>query len=133
MWSEVQGGVVQALTDAITASETLRTVVSTKFHDISSVNINANSGAFVEVRAVGALPSDVTRINMSYTAAQPLQFRAAADAAAAAALSSDLFVANQGDTIQDMSLQISAGAKLWVRSLSATAVTSGYITMNLLG
>lgn len=134
MWSEVNGGIIGAIVAGLAASPALvSNVVGTKYHDMSSVGINNNAGAFVEVRATGALASAVRQVELSYTAGEPLAFRAAADATAAGAQSSDLFVINQGDGLQSLNVQIAAGLKLFVRSLSATAVATGYITINFLG
>lgn len=108
-------------------------VRETRIHDASVVNINNNIGAFVEVEtaaAIGAFP--ISRLQVSYTAGEPLQFRLGADAAAAAA-ANDLFVINQGEGPTTLDVNIPAGSRLWVRSFSATAVDAGYITLNLMG
>lgn len=134
MWSEVQGSIINAVAAGFAASSSSTSnVVGTKYHDMSATSINASGGAFVEVRAAGVLAAAVKKINMAYTAGEPLAFRAAADPTSAAALSSDLFVINQGEDEQSLNVQIAAGLKLFVRSLSANAVSTGYITMNLLG
>ncbi len=104
-------------------------VLVTEFHNISSVNINGSAGAFVALGSGSALASDIVQIQVSYTAGQPLEFGIGASAGAAVRK----FIINQGEGPTTLSVALSSGERLWVRSLSATGVTGGYITMNLIG
>lgn len=138
MWSEVAGPITGNVSEGLGSgivdglNEVLATnVVGTRFHSMASANINANAGVFVELETAGTLSAS-KRIRISYTSGQPLQFRKGADATAAAA-ADDLFVVNQGEDSFDIPVQFSAGERIWVRSLSSTSVTSGYITANFLG
>lgn len=108
-------------------------VVKAETHDMSSVAINGSGGAFVAFGSGAALSAAVKALQITYTAGEPIAFRVAADAAAAAALSNDLFVINQGDGPVMVKVKIAAGGKIWVRSKSTNSISSGYITANLQG
>lgn len=109
-------------------------VLETRFHDMSSVTINDSAGLFVEIGtpAGAAIASTIQRLQLSYTAGEPLCFRIGANAAAAAA-NPNKFIINQGEGPTTLDISLLAGDRLWVRSLSATAVNTGYITLNLIG
>lgn len=110
-------------------------VRETRFHDASAAGINAAAGAFVEVggATAAAFTNTILSVQISYTAGEPLAFRIAASAVAAAALATDNFIVNQGEGPTVLSVALVATDRLWVRSKSATAVAAGYITMNFMG
>lgn len=107
-------------------------VRATKYHDTASTNINDNAGLFVEVATVGAIGSAVTRLHITTTIGEPLDFRKGANAAAAAA-NPRLFVVNRGEGPLTLEVTLAATDQIWVRSLTTTNVTSGEIVMNLMG
>lgn len=107
-------------------------VIQAEFHDMSSVTINGNAGAWVALGSGGALPAAGRRIRLAYTSGQPFSIRKAANAGDAAS-ASDLFVVNQGEDSFDVPVKLEAGDLLWVRSLSSTPIESGYITANIMG
>ncbi len=103
-----------------------------RFHDSAAVQINANSGAFVEVETAAAIASTVSKIHVTTTLGEPLAFRVAANAGAAAA-STNGFNVNRGEGPLVLDFSMVAGDRLWVRSLTATAVTSGEVVLNFVG
>jgi len=139
MWSDVTGGIASAVAQGASAAvvegieaalpgDTLKT----EFQAMASDGINGNGGAFVAFGSGAAMGSAIKAIRLSYTSGQPLTFRKAADATAAAS-APDLFVVNQGEDSFEIPLKLEATDKLWVRSLSSQGVTSGFLTANLLG
>lgn len=110
-------------------------VRETRFHDCASVNINDNAGAFVEVgtggyaAAIGA--NAILRVHVAAAFGEPITFRVAANAGAAAA-AADAFILNRGGTAE-FDVLISPGDRLWVRSLTAVSITDGILTLNLAG
>lgn len=104
-------------------------VKKAEIHDISATNINASGGAFVALGSGAALGSIIQKLQLSYTAGEPLEFGVGASAGAA----TRKWVANQGEGPMLLDILLAAADKVWVRSLSLNAVSSGYITTNFLG
>jgi hypothetical protein len=126
--SDVEQAVIDAL-EAVFATNT----VATRFHDCAVTNIEADSGAFVQVgtRAVdNAVLPVVKELNVNATFGQPIEFRIGADATAADA-NPTLFLINKGAAVT-LKVLLPAGERLWVRSLSSTAVASGILTLDLM-
>lgn len=108
------------------------TVTESRFHDTAVVNINDNAGAYVEVETAAALIANTTKIHITNTLGEPLSFKKAANAGAAAA-STDGFNTNRGEGPLTLDYIMSTGDRLWVRSLTSTPVTSGEIVINFMG
>lgn len=108
------------------------TVTESRFHDTAVDNINDNAGAYVEVETAAALIADTTKIHITNTLGEPLSFKKAANAGAAAA-STDGFNTNRGEGPLTLDYIMSIGDRLWVRSLTSTPVTSGEIVINFMG
>lgn len=106
-------------------------VLETRFHDAASTNINDSAGAFVEIETAAALASNITVLKVNSTIGEPLAFGAGADAGAAA--SNIICVLNRGEGPSDFPVSLSTGDRIWVRSLTTTSVTSGELTVNLVG
>lgn len=123
------GGVVTT-TDAASGGE--EDIVVAEFHDMTANNINGSGGAFVAFGSGAPLSADVSRLEATYTAGEPLCFRVAASAGAAAS-APNRFIFNQGDGPVILKVALKLGELLWVRSLSTSAVTGGYIAANLSG
>lgn len=106
-----------------------------RFHDTSVTNINGSAGAFIQVGtgayAALAVSNVIANIKVNAAFGEPLVFRLGANAGAAAA-AADLFLLNMG-AAADFPAILAPGDRLWVRSLSANAVTSGYLILNLVG
>jgi len=108
------------------------TVTESRFHDTAVDNINDNAGAYVEVETAAALIANTTKIQITNTLGEPLSFKKAANAGAAAA-STDGFNTNRGEGPLTLDYIMSIGDRLWVRSLTSTPVTSGEIVINFMG
>jgi hypothetical protein len=118
------------------------TVKEVRYHDTSSVNIQANSGAFVEIGTgatsglAAAVANTILNMKVACTFGEPIVIRKAASAAAAlaqeVATTAPLAILNQGQS-QEFPVSLVAGDRLWVQSKSATAITAGYLTLNLEG
>ena len=105
------------------------TVLETRLQDMAAVGINGSAGAWVELGGAAVLANAIAKIQLSYTAGQPLEIGTGATAGSV----TRRFIINQGEGPLNLDLQLTAGSQLWVRSLSTTGVTSGYITLNLIG
>lgn len=106
-------------------------VRETRFHDCSSVNIAASGGTWVQIGGSTALANTITKMKVSCTFGEPIGIRKAASAVAAAALSDDHALLNQGQSA-DFEVSFASGDKLWVLS-KVNLVSSGYLTLNLVG
>lgn len=104
-------------------------IKKTYFHDIAAANINATSGSFVALGDGSAIGAAVSKLQMTATEGEPLQFAVGASAGAAV----KRWISNQGEGPQNLDIALLSGDKLWVKSLSANAVMAGYITLNLVG
>lgn len=108
--------------------------LETRIHDCSAAGINNNAGAFVQIGA--PTPADIantiSKVQISSNVGEPLCFRIGADATAAAS-AENKFIVNQGEGPTTVDVSLASGDKLWVRSLTSTAISSGYITLNLIG
>lgn len=122
--SDITVGVEAALRDVFSTD-----VKTTEFHNITSANINGSAGAFVALGSGAALGYTIKSLQISYTAGEPLQFGVGASAGAAV----KKWIINQGDGPVNLIISLSATDKLWVKSLSTTAVSAGYITVNFMG
>lgn len=109
-------------------------VLATKFHDCAVTAIQNSAGAFVQVGTRGGdtagMPDEIFEVSVNAAFGQPLDFRLGADATAAAA-AEPLFILNKGAALT-LSVRISVGEKIWVRSLD-TASSSGFLILNLVG
>lgn len=112
-------------------SSSTKTVLETRFHDCSSTTINAVGGAFVEIATAAALANTIKLMKVACTFGEPISIRKAANAGAAAT-ASDIALLNQGQS-DDFEVSLVAGDRLWVRSRTSSNITSGYLTINLLG
>jgi hypothetical protein len=126
-------GISQSETeDAVTAAlqaQLADAVVVAEFHDAASVGINGSAGAWVALGSGAALGAAVKKIQMTQTVGEPLEFGTGANAGAA----TRKWVSNRGEGPQVFEVDIASGTKLWVRSLTTSAVAAGEITLNCLG
>lgn len=125
--SGISSGVQEAL-EAVFATNILRRTI----HDASAVAIQGSGGSFVAFGDGAAVGVTGKMVVVSSTIGQPLQISAAANAGAAAA-STKRFYINQGEGPTTFPFQLAAGDLLWIRSLSSTGATGGYVTLNIGG
>lgn len=131
--SLTQPAAQQAVEDALGAA-LADDVVESRHHDCSVLNIPSSATDPVEINidnsTVGAaLGSAVKKIHASATFGAPIEILIGATAGAAVRK----FVMNLGEGPLVIECSIASGSKLWVRNLNAAAVTSGVLTLNLLG
>lgn len=107
-------------------------VVHTEVHDCSSVNIQGSAGAFVALGTGAAMPQEIRSLRLSASFGNPFTIRVAADASGAASAANRIVV-NRGEDTFEITIKLASGEKLWVRSLTSTAVTSGFLTVNFVG
>lgn len=107
-------------------------VVHTEVHDCSLVNIQGSAGVFVAIGSGAAMPQEIRSLRLSASFGTPFTIRVAADATAAASASNKIVV-NRGEDTFEVTIKLNSGDKLWVRSLTTTAATSGFLTLNFMG
>lgn len=121
--------------NSITATIGDKTQLEFRFQDASVTGINANSGAFVQVGDTNFAASDIantiTELRVRNQTGSALVFAAGANAAAAAAASPLLIVAAGG--VDEITVALSSGDKIWVRALEASGVSTGKVLALLLG
>lgn len=123
----------QAVEDALMAVNP-DDIIATRHHDTSITNINGSAGVVVEIRtdnatAGAALPAAVKGIHVSCTFGEPIEILSGPNSGAAVRR----LIANLGEGPLIVPLKITSGQSIFVRSLSTTGVTSGVLTVNLLG
>lgn len=107
-----------------------------RFHIASSTNINARTGAWIELDAnsdvAAGTPADVANtiaeFRANWNGAGALEFGVGANAGAVTPIDS----IGSGQT-QAVGVSLSAGNKIWVRAVKNTAITSGELMILLLG
>lgn len=101
-------------------------------HDAASVAINDVSGAFVNFGAAVTIPALTKFVQISSTCGEPIQISFSANLAGAAASTSQVYMVPGGSPGV---LQFIPGAnnKVFIRSLSASGLTDGYVTINFMG
>ncbi len=137
-------GLPVSLGQKITASSTSVTIASdqppipfiaggdikeNRFHYAASQNINGSAGAWVALGSGAAIASTIKQIQYSSTLGLPVEIGVGANAGA----SVQKFVINQGGGPVVITDAQNVGDKLWIRSLSTSAITSGYLTVSLVG
>ena len=140
MKTYISGGSPLSAADTTTAIENALTgvnsddVIATRYHDTSVTNINAAAGALVEVdvdkdNRGAVLPAAVKGIEISCTFGTPVEILSGASAGAA----TRKLVANLGEGPTVVPLKMTSGHRVYVRSLNTDSITSGILTLNLLG
>lgn len=111
---------------SITNADTVR---ETRFHYAASQNINGSAGAWVALGSGAAVTVSVKQVQYSSTLGEPVEIGSGSGAASV----TQRFIINQGGGPELMNQLFSSGTLLWVRSLSTSAISSGYLTVNLVG
>lgn len=101
------------------------------FHSAASVNVQAVSGAYVAI-GTGAIPAGTKAVQISSSLGQPISIKLAANAGAAPASTRGIDLLSAGGPIM---LQVlpTVGEQLFVRSLTATAISTQYLVVNFVG
>lgn len=127
--AESQQATEDALTDILADD-----IIATRHHDTSVTAINGSAGALVELRqdnasAGAALPAAVKKIHVSCTFGEPIEILSGPNAGAA----TRKVIANLGEGPLVLEVKMTSGHSVFVRSLSATGVSEGVLTVNFLG
>jgi hypothetical protein len=107
-------------------------IVGQDFHDASSANINAVGGAYVALGAGVTIPAGTKYVQISSTCGEPLDIAFAANLAGAAASVKKVNIV-QGGAPGKLEFIPSTDNKAFIRSLSANAITDGYVAINFIG
>jgi hypothetical protein len=123
----------QAFEDAL-AAVNADDVITTRHHDCTVLAIPASASAAAEIQvdnvtAGTALVAAVKKIHASATFGAAIEIRTGANEAAA----TRKFIMNLGEGPLVIECAIPSGDKLFVRNLANAAVSSGVLTLNLLG
>lgn len=115
------------ITGSVTATVTAVVVKETRFHDASIVTINSSAGAWVNLGGSTPLANNISKFSISANIAQPTEIGVGPSAGSV----SRILLANQGEGPSNFGVNLLIGNILWIKSLTNTAVSSGYITVNL--
>jgi len=102
-----------------------------RLHDSASTNINASSGAFIQIETAADIANTITQMKIRNHTGAALVISAGADAAAAAA-ATPLGVVHEGGE-EDFGVTLVATNKVWVRAMENAAITSGKLLVIFLG
>lgn len=120
------GGGSVTVSNAVTTTPIGR-IFETRFHNAASAGINASVGAWVEVETAAALAQAITGFHITTTIGEPLEFGTGASAGAV----TRKWIVNRGEGPLVLGSSLASGTRLWVRSLTTTAVSAGEIVLNL--
>lgn len=109
-----------------------QTILLQDFHDASTANINAVGGAFVAFGSGVTIPSGTKYVQISSTCGEPIQIAFAANLGGAAASTAKVYLV-PGGAPGILAFIPATNNLAFVKSLSSTALTDGYITMNFIG
>lgn len=115
----------------VTATFTELAFKEHRLHDTSATNINASSGAFIQMDTIANIANTCTALRVRNHTGAPLVFAAGADATAAAA-ATPLGVCHEGGE-EVFGVSLSSGNKLWVRAMRNVAINSGEVLAILVG
>lgn len=123
----------QAFEDAMAAS-LADDIITTRHHDCSVTNIPSSAGIAEEIRVDNAttgaaLAAAVKKIHASATFGAAIEIMVGASAGAA----TRKFIMNLGEGPLIIECAIASGQRIYVRNLAASAVSTGILTLNLLG
>lgn len=140
MWSQVVGPVSVSVGDITGIDQTgVENALKAVFPDAvlgsalfsaASSNVEASSGAFVQVGA--AIPDGTKKIKIHSTIGIVLDFRLGADAAAAAA-ASNLFYMGRGEAYFAVPNNFQSGDELWVRSVNSETADEEFLAVTYMG
>lgn len=107
-------------------------LLANDIHDASSANINGSGGAFVAFGSGITIPAGTKAVQVSSNLGQPVEISFAVNLAGAAASTQKIYLVAGG---APGTLPFIPGSNnlAFIKSLSATGVTSQYITMNFIG
>jgi hypothetical protein len=101
-------------------------------HDASSANINDSGGAYVALGAGTTVPAGTDYVQVSSTLGEPVVISFAANLAGAAASVLKIYLV-PGGAPGKMDFVPGSSNKAFIKSLSANAITEGYVTLNFIG
>lgn len=130
--STTSGGLTQAETQAAMEAAIVAQrldLKDTKFHDCAVTNIPALSGTPVEIDVAVPVSTPIKELQVTCTFGEPIEILTGTSLLTA----TRKFILNLGDGPIVMPCKLSVGDHLYVRTLSANAVTSGVLSINLMG
>jgi hypothetical protein len=126
--SEVETAVIDALETVFPT-----TTVATRYHDTATTTIPAFASNPVEIRvdssSTGAVVPFTKALQITCTFGSPIGIYVGSAAASATIRC----VLNLGGFIPEIPVIIAAGQRIYVKTMNADTVTSGVLTVNLLG
>ncbi len=107
-------------------------ILGQDIHDASAVAVNGSAGAYVALGAAVTIPAGTKRVQISSTMGEPISISFAANVGAAAASTKRVNLV-QGGAPGTLDFIPGVDNKAFIRSLSATGVTDGYVALNFIG
>lgn len=107
-------------------------ILGQDIHDASSDNIDVAGGSYVAFGGAVTIPSGTKYVQISSTLGEPVEIAFGADATAAASSVKKAYLV-EGGAPGKLEFIPATENKVFIRSLSANAIDSGYVTLIFLG
>lgn len=101
-------------------------------HDATAAPINGSAGAYIAFGTGITIPAGVREVQVSSNLGEPVEISFAANVGAATASTKKIFMV-PGGAPGTLKFVPSTENKMFIRSLSTTAIASSYITANFMG
>lgn len=113
------------------AASTLN-ILDQDIHDAAGAPINGSAGAYIAFGTAITIPAGTELVQISSTLGEPVEIAFGADATAAATSAKKVYLV-PGGSPGKLEFIPATENKAFIRSLSTTAISDGYVTLNFLG
>lgn len=108
------------------------TILLQDIHDASATSVNGSAGAYKAFGAAITVPAGTTKVQLSSTMGEPVEISFASAIGTAGASTKKVFLV-PGGAPGYLEFVPGASNKIFIKSLSTTVITDGYICINLTG
>lgn len=108
------------------------TILLQDIHDASATSVNGSAGAYKAFGAAITVPAGTTKVQLSSTMGEPVEISFASAIGTAGASTKKVFLV-PGGAPGYLDFVPGASNKIFIKSLSTTAITDGYIAINCTG
>ena len=115
-----------------TTSESQKNILGQDIHDAATTGVNGSAGAYVAFGAAVTIPATTKKVQISSTMGEPLEI-SFADVLANAGASVKKVYLVQGGAPGTIDFSPGTSNKVFIKSLSTTAISEGYVTVNFIG
>lgn len=108
------------------------TILAQDIHSAAATTVNGSAGAYVALGAAVTIPAGTKSVQISSTMGEPVEISFAANSGAAAASVAKAYLV-AGGAPGKLDLIPGANNKAFIKSLSTTSITDGYVTLIFMG